>query len=90
MAIDWDAIEEEVNQATEETDTKLAGMISSLTRMKDDEVEELFPTQADQEKLIELMKIVNQSTSENEKKELLAHNIEDLAGTAIKLLGKFV
>lgn len=90
MGFNWDDIENEINQAADETDLQLESKISSLTHMSDDDINALFPKKADKEKLIQLMKIVNQSTSENEKKARLVNNIKDLAGTTVKLLAKFV
>lgn len=90
MAIDWDAIDEEINQAAGETDAQLESKISSLTRMKDNEINELFPEKADKEKLIKLMQIVNEATTENKRTAHLVENIQDLAGTAVKLLTRFV
>lgn len=90
MGFDWDDIENEVHQASDETDAQLVSNISSLTNMKDKDVQALFPEKADKENLIQLMKIVNQATSENEKKVRLVNNIEQLAGTTVKLLAKFV
>ena len=90
MDDDWDDIENEINQAADETDLQLESKISSLTHMKDEDINVLFPEQADKEKLVQLMKIVNEATSENEKKLRLINNIEALAGTTVKLLTKFV
>lgn len=90
MPIDWNTIKEEIDRAGDETDAQLESRISSLTRMKDDEINELFPSKADKEKLVSLMQIVNEARSENEKTTRLVDNIEELAGTAIKLLARFV
>ena len=68
MIFDWNDIEDEINLAAEETDIQLESKISSLTHMKDEDVKALFPEKADKENLIQLMKIVNEATSENEKK----------------------
>lgn len=90
MDFDWDKIESEINDAADATDLALESKISSLTRMNEDEINSLFPEQADKEKLIKLMKIVKQSSDENETKVRLVNNIEELAGTAVKLLAKLV
>ncbi len=48
MPIDWDAfdaaIDAEIDAAAERTNDRLASQVSSLTRMTDEEVKELFPT----------------------------------------------
>ena len=90
MAIDWDAIETEIDEAADEADIQLESRISSLTRMKDYEINELFPEKTDKEKLVKLMQIVNEATTENQRTARLVDNIQDLAGTAVKLLAKFV
>lgn len=90
MGFDWGEIESEINQAADETDIQLESKISSLTHMNEEDINALFPEKADKEKLVQLMKIVSDSASENEKKVRLVNNIEELAGTAVKLLTKFV
>ncbi|GAV19377.1 hypothetical protein MMIC_P0311 [Mariprofundus micogutta] len=90
MPIDWDAMGDAVDTAAIETDEQLASKISSLTRMNDEEIQDLFPEKADKQKLIELMQLVNASTDENTRTVRLVDNIQDLAGTAVKLLARFV
>ncbi len=63
-----------------------ASIISSITSLKDDEIKELFPKRADKERLLELLTIVNESTTENKAKVKLIENIEHVAGTVIKLI----
>jgi hypothetical protein len=93
MAIDWDKataqIEASAQRAGERTDAKLAGEVSSFTRLTDDEVKKLFPDAADAKKLIELMEIVKRGTDQNQKVNQLIANIENLGGVVVKLLGKF-
>jgi len=86
MAIDWDAIDADIDDAADEVDASLTARISSLTRMKDEDIQQLFPAKADKEKLVKLMQIVNQATSDNQRTALLVDHIQELAGTAIKLL----
>ncbi|MCY3599274.1 MAG: hypothetical protein OXN85_04790 [Gemmatimonadetes bacterium] len=85
MGLDWSKIAAE---AAEETDRQLAGDISSLTTMTDREIEELFPTHDDKQRLAELMEIVNGAGSRNEKVTRIVDNIEDLAGTVLTIAGK--
>jgi len=85
MGLDWSKIAAE---AAEETDRQLAGDISSLTTMTDREIEELFPTHDDKQRLAELMEIVNGAGSRNEKITRIVDNIEDLAGTVLTIAGK--
>jgi hypothetical protein len=85
--IDIDAI---IDDAAQKTDDKLAGQISSLTRMTDDEVKDLFPTAADAKKLAELMRIVKSAEARNTKISNIVGNSEKFAGTVLTLLDKFV
>ncbi|MBW1676082.1 MAG: hypothetical protein JRJ79_05640 [Deltaproteobacteria bacterium] len=90
MPIDWDAIDSALDEAKEETDEALATRISSLTKMTDAEVQELFPSLDEKKKLAELMRIVNSATAENEKVNRLADNIETVGSAVIRLLVRFV
>lgn len=93
MPIDWDEFESNLNDtidnATDRTDTKLASRISSITRMTDDEIEELFPKPADVKKLVKLMKIVKSAGDRNNKINKIISNVEELAGTVLTVLEKF-
>ena len=85
--IDIDGI---IDDAAQKTDDKLAGQISSLTRMTDDEVKVLFPTAADAKKLAELMRIVKSAEARNTKISNIVDNSEKFAETVLTLLDKFV
>ena len=93
MPIDWDAfdasIDAEIDAAAERTNDRLASQVSSLTRMTDEEVKELFPTPADVKKLKRLMEIVKSAEEQNTKISRLVNNIEDLAGAALTLIQRF-
>lgn len=78
--------EEAARRAAEKTDEEYASEISSLTRLKDSEINRLFPTRADKDGLLEFLSIVNSATNENEKIVKLKKNIDNLAGTVIKLV----
>ncbi|MFQ5544082.1 MAG: hypothetical protein ACE5FY_06995 [Nitrospiria bacterium] len=90
MLFDWDTLDKEIEESALETDQHLISKISSLTRMKDDEIKLLFPKNEDQEKLIKLMQIVEKASKDNEKTVELVNNVNDLAGTIVKLLNRFV
>lgn len=85
MGLDWSRIAAE---AAEETDRQLAGDISSLTTMTDREIDELFPSHDDKRRLAELMEIVNGADQRNEKINRIVANIDDLAGTVLKIAQK--
>ena len=92
MAINWDEIDfdEIIDEEAEKTDEELASKISSLTKMTDEEVKELFPKQADAKKLVELMKIVKSSEDQNTKINKISSNAKEFSGVILTLLGKFV
>lgn len=94
MAIDWDKFQDDldglIEEAGDRTDKKLAGQISSITRMTDGEVKKLFPDPADVKKLAELMEIVKRAGDRNEKINKIVSNAEEFAGVILTLLGKFV
>ena len=92
-AIDWNefdqGVDAAIDRAAKRTDAQLASRVSSITRLTDDEVQNLFPTPADVKKLGDLLKIVNAATDRNTKINNLVTNIESLAGTVITLVAKF-
>jgi uncharacterized protein (UPF0305 family) len=90
MPIDWDAIDREIEAAAGDTDAKLVSRISSISRMKDEDIEKLFPDSGDKEKLKKLLQIVDEASDENTKKQNLIKNIEELSGTVISLVKRFV
>jgi hypothetical protein len=83
--IDIDAI---ADDAAQKTDDKLAGQISSLTRMTDAEIKALFPKAADAKKLVALMQIVKSAETRNKKISNIVENSEKFAGIVITLLDK--
>ncbi|WP_293007024.1 hypothetical protein [Nitrosomonas sp.] len=94
MTIDWGKFQQELDQAIDgagdRTDSKLAGKISAITRLSDEEIESLFPDPAEVKKLAELMEIVRRSGDQNEKINKIVGNAEEFGGVILKLLTKFV
>lgn len=94
MPVNWDEFDDEltdaINDSAAETDQQLAARVSSLTRMTDDEVSELFPQSADVKKLAELMKIVKSAQGRNDKVNQIVNNAEEFGGVVLTLLDKFV
>jgi|MudIll2142460700_1097286.scaffolds.fasta_scaffold2875924_2 NAD(P)-dependent dehydrogenase (short-subunit alcohol dehydrogenase family) len=93
MAIDWDKFQEKldllIDDAGDRTDKKLAGELSSVTRMTDEEIRKLFPDPADVKKLAELVQIVKQAGDRNEKVNNIVNNAEKFGGIILTLLSKF-
>lgn len=90
MPIDWEAFEREIDDeiaaAADRTNERLASQMSSLTRLTDEEIQELFPKPADLKNLTRLMEIVKSAEDDNIRITRLVENVEDLAGTALTLL----
>jgi hypothetical protein len=93
MPVNWDEFDSEIDSIIEEsagaTDARLASRISSITRMTDDEVEELFPDPADVKMLKDLMMIVKSSEDRNNKINRIVSNAEEFGGIVLTLLQKF-
>ena len=75
-----------MEDAADKTNTDLATELSNLTTLKGSEIERLFPTRADKEKLARLLEIVDAATEENKKIAQLKKNIDDLAGVVVRLV----
>lgn len=93
MPIDWEEFDNEIDSIIESsagaTDKKLASRISSITRMTDDEVQELFPDPADIKRLAELMKIVKSAEERSTKINNIVSNSKEFGGIVLTLLEKF-
>lgn len=93
MPVDWDKFDSEIDEiiatSADATDERLASRISSITRMTDEEVQELFPKPADAKKLAELMKIVQSAEDRNTKINNIVVNAKKFGGVVLTLLGKF-
>lgn len=93
MPVDWNEFENDLNSIIEagaqRADERLASKISSVTRMTDDEVKELFPEPADVKKLAQLMKVVNAADERNAKINNIVANAEEFGGVILTLLEKF-
>jgi hypothetical protein len=70
----------------EQTNAELASNIASLTTLKESQITNLFPTKPDKENLLKLLSIVNATTSENQKISQIKTNIDNIAGTVLKLV----
>jgi hypothetical protein len=93
MPVNWEEFDREIDSIIESsadaTDDMLASRISSITRMTDEEVKELFPSPADAKRLTELMKIVKSAEDRNIKINRIVSNSEKFGGIVLSLLQKF-
>jgi hypothetical protein len=92
MPVNWDELDLDsiIDEAAAATDDKLAARISSLTRMTDEEIKQLFPKKADVKKLAELMSIVKSSENQNNKINNIVGNAEKFGALILTLLDKFI
>ncbi|MCP4588479.1 hypothetical protein [Pseudoalteromonas sp.] len=92
MAIDWDTFEKDVKSdakaAANETDNNLSSRISSVSKLNDEEIKELFPHPSDAEKLAILIKAVKTADDKNKKLNEIMSNSEDVAGILVRLIDK--
>jgi len=90
---DWNKLGETIDgiikDSADKTDEKLASTISSVTRLTDDEIQELFPEPSDAKKLFDLMKIVKSAEDRNTKINTIVKNSETFGGIVLTLLSKF-
>ena len=92
MPIKWEEFDKDIDiiikESADKTDDQLASRISSLTRMTDKEVKELFPEPADIKKLTKLMKIVKSAEDRNIKIAKIESNAKEFSGIVLSLLSK--
>ena len=70
----------------EQTNAELSADIAAATTLKESQINNLFPTKPDKENLLRLLTIVNAATSDNQKVTQLKTNIDNIAGTVLKLV----
>ncbi len=94
MTMDWKKFQNELNQmageAGEKTDKRLAHKISSITRLTEVEVKQLFPDPGDVKRLGELIEIIKRTGDRNEKISAIVNNAEKFGGIILTLLDKLV
>jgi len=73
-------------QAREATNTSLAGEISSLTRLNEEDIRRLLPRKVDKERFGTLMAIIADSTSDNRKVAALKENMDDVGQVLVRIL----
>lgn len=89
MSLSDEELKEILDMAVEKTDKELASRISSITRMTDDEVIELFPEPSDAKKVAELMAVVKASEARNYKINKIVAEVEKFGGVILTLLERF-
>lgn len=85
-----DCLDDIINEASSNADDKLAGKISSLTRLTEAQIRDFFPEPSDIKKLAELMTIVKGSEDKNTKIQNLLKNSEKFGSILITLLSRCI
>ena len=73
-------------QARQDTDERYNQVIASLTRLSQEDINNLFPTRSEKDRLLELLEIVNQETEDNIKVARLKDDIESYGTIILKLI----
>jgi len=68
---------------------RFEALIARHTRLEATAARALFPTEADQEELVELLAIVDGATDENVARARLVENIGNVAGAVVKIGKRF-
>ncbi len=71
-----------------QTDKELEGDIQKLQGLSDQKIKELLPNRVDQDKLKEIIQVVNAATSENEKKAALMKQLQSVSGAVKDVVTK--
>jgi energy-coupling factor transporter ATP-binding protein EcfA2 len=88
MATDWDKI---ANDAATATDAHFSSLISSLTRLNDDEIENvILETGISKQELASILKEVNDATKSNEAKATAINNIGKGMQTLVAIASKLI
>ncbi|TRZ45045.1 hypothetical protein [Robertkochia solimangrovi] len=92
--IDWTAFEKKVKEAAESASNtaneNLAGEMSTMIHLTQQEIQEIFPEPEDKKDFAALMKIVKSATSHNNKINKIVADGERFAGVVISLLKRII
>ena len=80
-------LDDYINEASQNTDRKLASYISSITTFRDEDILALFPDTKQLENLADLIDIVSKETDHNLKVGAFMDNAENFASVALTLIG---
>ena len=76
--------------ASKKTKAQFAEELSKHTQLTANEIKDLFPNKTDRDGLVELLKIVDQSTDMNQMKDEIVNKISKVGGVIIKLTKRFI
>ena len=77
-------------KAQQQTDAEYEKVVESLSELSKDKIAKLFPAKPDQDKLDELIALVNSATSKNEKIIKIKDNAQKFGAIVLKLVKYFV
>ena len=72
--------------ASKKTDAQFATELTRLTKLTRVDLEQMLPARADQQRLAELMAIVDSSAKENTKLARLKANLDELGPVVLRIL----
>jgi hypothetical protein len=75
--------------ASTKTKKEFGAELSRLTSLTEKEAKELFPKKSDREELVELLKIVNSASDDNQKKAKIVAPIGPMIGAVLTIAKKF-
>ena len=87
MPTNWDDI---TNQAADATDAHFASQISSLTSLRDADIEKLLETGISKQDLVSVLKEVKDATKSNEAKAKAIGNIGKGLDVLVAIAGKMI
>jgi hypothetical protein len=79
-----------MTMTAEKSNRHLASETSALVRLDSSDIEKMFPTKPDKERLIRILEIIKSPIDPNEKMRRLIVSIDELAGTIRRLLEHFL
>ena len=74
------------SKEAKETNKKFATETARLTKLSEEDINNIFPRKIDKERLVELMEIVRSAASRNKRAAQLERNISNLSGSVMRLL----
>lgn len=78
------------SEEAELTNKQLAGELAKLTPLTEEQINSLLPTKVEKQRFRQLIEIVNDSASQNQKVASLTSNFSELGGVVLKVLTTYL
>jgi cell fate (sporulation/competence/biofilm development) regulator YlbF (YheA/YmcA/DUF963 family) len=78
----------DLSDEASQTDKELEGDIQNLQGLSQQQIQQLLPNRVDQDKLNEIIDVVNSATSENEKMVALMQQLQSVSGVVKDVVTK--